>query len=173
MEPQRSRALIRLLAIGRVAWKSFGYLVLCLGFVTGYFALLPKVAIVQSEPLDQDVPFSAPFIVSNDGPLAVNSVVAQCLLLDIEGPNLNLNHTLLQNPTLTKERLEVGERAVITCTLPVYPQHLTKGDIAIRVTVRPDWTFWKITRTYRFIALNDPSGRSHWFPEAMSPRRLK
>ena len=49
-----------------------------LGIVSGYVALIPRVTVSQHQPLDLSKPFSTPFVVANDGPLAIRDVRFWC-----------------------------------------------------------------------------------------------
>ena len=58
-----------------------------LGIVTGYLSLVPKVTVIQTESLNPRDPFSAQFIISNDGPLRINDMRAQCNFANVQYQN--------------------------------------------------------------------------------------
>src|SRR5712691_9035574 len=57
-----------LIKIAKVLTIFLTILATSLGVVTGYLALVPKVTVTQTESLVPVDPFSAQFIISNDGP---------------------------------------------------------------------------------------------------------
>jgi len=146
-----------------------------LGIVTGYLALVPKVTIVESEPTNPGEPFSAKFIMSNDGPLGINSVDGACIVADMEYANRTvvLNNWIGQGPSVFKPRMEVGERATLRCSASEVIHSnapILHANIVMVVSFRPDFTWWRLTREDRFETIADSKGLLHWAPIPLGPK---
>jgi len=157
--------------IRRSLWSLFQVAAISLGVVTGYLALVPKVTVIETPPLNAHDPFSAQFILQNDGPLGINSVQIACRIGDMKSTLYSLKNVGLTNPQLFKSRIEVGERAAIPCSLdptfgPVGP--VSSADIAIQTVFRPDFTWWRSGAIYRFETMRNAEGKLLWFPQVIS-----
>ena len=160
-------------SLPRKTLKVFGVLftlfATSLGIVTGYLALIPRVTIVETEPLSPIDPFSARFIFSNDGPLGINSVGVSCNIADMENASgvLIMDTQISAPASVFKPRMEVGERATLYCPVS---HTLSSGtpvlhaNIVFSVSFRPDFTWWHPVRLGRFVTIADNRGLLHWIP---------
>lgn len=153
------------------SWKvivgGIALLTTSLGIVTGYLSLVPKISVSQNYPLNPSDLFSTPFIVSNDGPMAINRVQVSCEIGPSETAgisNLSLTQPALQN----LGTMEPGERGTYPCGLP---QSLIAGmevpDVVFVIKFRPNFVPWHLTRKFRFVRLRAMNGDMFWFPETL------
>jgi hypothetical protein len=150
-----------------IGWLVMG-LATSLGIITGYFALVSKVVITQTETLNPSDIFSAQFVISNEGPLPINSVTVSCELTRViyEDPNMHFGWNGIDIPELSP-RMKVGERATVPCPLGrflKYNSPVVAADIPIYARFRPDFA-WEHNVTYRFITMTDSTGHLHWYPK--------
>lgn len=151
-----------------MAWaaKGAGTLAVALGVATGYLSLLPRITISQNQALDPMDPFSAPFVVSNDGPLGINKVVVLCMPIKVEDTAHNLLSRYAVKRVPTIPGMEVGEKATVPCYLGVTLTHpIETADIAFRVQFRPDFVIWRVHRDLRFSAMRGADGKLYWYPQ--------
>jgi hypothetical protein len=144
-----------------------GLIVLSLGLASSYLSLLPRITVVEGVPLNSADPFSTPFVVSNDGPLGVSSFDFDCIVesLIAKGGNKVLE-THVAGPKLRTSRMEVGERAMAFCPLnsAIEVGPIQSASIKMSASFRPDWVFWRDTRTFRFATIEDTNGTLRWMP---------
>lgn len=164
--------------------KIVGKVILDLGFVlgvvTGYLALLPRVSVSQNDQLDPDNAFSSPFIVTNDGPLPMESVRFTCGIVDVKhqnGPevvgdaNFGTHFFMLKDKdgkiatqNFGSPEMMPGERSTLpSCSYP-YLNPVENANIGIVVDFRVGYTFFPARRVFRFATLKDNNGKIHWFP---------
>jgi len=139
-----------------------------LGIVTGYLALVPKISISQNLPLAPADPFSAPFVVSNDGPLGINNVRIFCQAIKVraEAQNFQAESLKMQNFIPPISGMEAGEKLSAPCWFPIHTREpITEADIAFRITFRPDFVPWEAKREFRFVMTVGAEGKTYWYPE--------
>jgi len=169
-----TRAIKTLKWAGRLlAWFGFS-----LGVVTGYLALVPKVTVTQTEPLNPVDPFSAQFIVSNDGPLGIEDLSVVCVISNVRYKDMQArvsNNRINGNKgtELFKQRMDVGERASFTCPFSeVFHTRapVIDAEIVTQLTFSPKFTWHHPHREYRFNTKSDATGLLHWYPQAVEPK---
>jgi hypothetical protein len=161
---------------GRKTLKVVGVLstvvVTSLGVVTGYLALVPKVTIVQGDLLNPQDAFTEKFVISNDGPLGINSVNVECFVVNMQyEDSVSINSSPVVRPAAV-DRMDVGERLTVPpCPFqPIAGVKLKEADISIWVGFRPDFTWWHLHRGFRFFTTNDSNGVPHWFPAPLKSK---
>jgi hypothetical protein len=151
-----------------------GYAAAILGLITGYMALIPRISVSQSQPLDVNEPFSTPFIVSNDGPLPLMNVRFACAinaLRDSKGDNVTVGNQKGLGPEITvpqliSDEISPGERSTVPCANPFrFPTPLASGDVAIVVRFRIGYTFLPSKRISRFVTFKATDGHLYWYPQ--------
>ncbi len=154
-----------------------GLLATSLGIITGYLALVPRLSVTQNQPLNLDDPFSTPFILSNDGPLGVNDAKFSCYVFHLASApagRLSSGTSTIDevgaSQGLVAKRMEPGERATIPCSLQPFTlmNPVKTGDVAVQVDFRPDFVFWRQTRSFRFVTLKSSDGHLYWYPEPIT-----
>lgn len=169
-EQRSARARRYLKQTWKLLSQLFALTALSLGVATGYLALIPHVTIVETQPFNPGDPFSVPFVLSNEGPLGINSLDAACVINKIltNQSNVIQNSTMTATPTaFLKPHLEVGERDTLVCPVDLMAGgagQVTGADIEFDAHFRPDFTFWRVTRKYRFTTTLDSAGVLHWIP---------
>jgi len=170
VESGRRSIRIRLIQVWKFGGKLAGWLLASLGFATAYLSLIPRISVSQNQPLDVDDPFSAPFVVSNDGPLGINGLQFSCRIYNIETKGSKISN-IETSMLLGAKQMEPGERATVPCdTMPMVPPKgpLVSGDLAVVVSFRADFTWWRKSRAFRFVAQHTPDGRVYWYPQPFS-----
>jgi hypothetical protein len=136
-----------------------------LGIATGYLSLLPRVSVSQNQPLDPANLFSAPFIVSNDGPLGINDVQILCDLQKVKTGTGGIENIAITSPGLHVDGMEPGERATFPCGPPIKISP-DSADVIFVVEFRADFVPWRTKRYFRFVTMNGSGGQLFWYPQA-------
>jgi hypothetical protein len=146
-----------------LTWSGFS-----LGVVTGYLALIPKVTVTETEPLNPADIFTSHFIISNDGPLEINSVDVSCDIrqVDFEG-DFRYKNSMITSNQLQKTTMFVGERGTVVCPLGVASSRVKTADIDIVLQFRPDFTWWRVMRILHFVTVINSKGNLHWVPQPL------
>lgn len=144
-----------------------------LGIVSGYTALIPRIVVSQSQPLDVDDPFSTPFVVANDGSLPLMSLRFSCAMgdfTDAKGDHIIGNTKTYEGEIQTSdppiEELSPGERATVPCAFPFkFPLPLATGDMAIVSHFRIGYTLFQAKVIRRFHTVKAADGHVYWFAQ--------
>jgi hypothetical protein len=177
---QTGRALSIAKRTAQVVGTTIGFSAAILGLVTGYVALLPSISVSQNEQLNQNDPFSSPFIVSNDGPLPIEGFRFTCGIGQarhasgptISGdPNFGTSFIFLPDASgklpvenFGANKMKPGERSTVpSCNYP-FPGPIAGADGGIVVTFRIGYTPFAAQRIFHFAALADTNNKLHWFP---------
>jgi len=143
------------------------------GITTGLPSVVPRISVVQNEPLNLTDAPSAHFVISNDGSLGMNNVKVDCLVFSLESNEQRvrfLGPFRVTDPDRDAPYLTLGDRFVTPCLFPVrFEKPITFGDIAIVVYFRPDFAPWHQETLVRFTTLPDEEGRLHWCEQPMPP----
>jgi hypothetical protein len=170
-ENRESRADSPIVKSLKYLGKLIAFLVASLGFASAWLALLPRVTAVGMESLNPADPFTARFILRNDGALAINSVSVGCSLGNVFYIDSNsvVDDTFVLLPQI--QHMEVGEQSTISCpwsSVDASKAPVGKADIAISISFRSDYTWWHVSRAYRFVTVTDSQGHLHWTPQPVS-----
>lgn len=145
------------------------------GALTGTLSLLPRVSVTALPPIEKSNPFSAPFIISNDGIFPLHSVTYRMDITDVK--SIDGGRVIINDLTKTDESkyfiiniLTSGEKA--TTGLPLFPfqfqSPIAYAEIRFVVIYRPDYLFWKQEKYFRFGLTKDSNNSWTWLPRAMS-----
>ena len=151
---------------GTILWVSA-----LLGIVSGWVALVPHVSVTQTQPLNLTDPFSTPFTVSNDGPLAIRDVQFECYSFSVRTQYSEVGPKLGFVPMdVYYARMKPGERATVPCRFPFTMQDpLQSADIALIVTFKIDFLPLFYTHSeFRFQALRAGDKNLYWFPQPLT-----
>jgi hypothetical protein len=164
----------------RISWQVMLNMAALLGLVTGYMAMIPRVSVSQSEPLDPDDIFSTPFIVSNDGPLPLETVNISCADFNVvyqQGTTLRSNPNdpgaAISDTSFNAPEVKPGERVSVPCALeqmlkPPSWIKVVSSDISIVVSFRIGYTPLPGRRKFRFVTFRSADNRLHWYPASVS-----
>jgi hypothetical protein len=157
-------------------------LVMTLGLVTGYLSLIPRVSVSQGDLLNPAYTFSNPFIVSNGGPLPLETVTFRCGVGEakltngpqVQGaPNFGSSFFIFNKngqpslPVFNSAEMLPGERATIPyCSVP-WTNPAENADIGIVVSFRIGYTPIRETRTFQFVTRKDSQGYLRWLPDPL------
>lgn len=162
------RAVLRNLGIA-ILWASA-----MLGLVSGWVSLIPRISVSQNDPINVADPFSAPFVVANDGPLGINDVRFSCLLISVRTAHNNAFINVRVDAGSRAQWIGPGEKAAVPCPfrhlIGLSPEDvIVQADIAMFVNFRPDFVpYIRPTRTLRFITLRKSDGNLYWYPQPIS-----
>lgn len=168
LEPVHTPSLAR--RIVTKTWKgivSVGVLVT----LTGLLSLLPKVSVSAARLLDPQAPFSAPFVISNDGYLPVHDITFRCVVRYVEhadrGRVIVSPHGITSGQVIAV--IDPTEKSTVACPFPFFSQSPIIGaDIEFVLKYRPDWLFWHREKRFRFGLAKDKDNQFHWFPRSTS-----
>lgn len=138
-----------------------------LGIVTAYLSLIPRLSASPTQSLDLNNPFSALFIMSNDGPLGINDLDFSCHIYNV-GSVLDASvSAITTRMNIRSKRMEPGEKISAPCDpspLIRVEGQLASADVAVVVRFRPDFVWWTKYRIFRFVTLKSSDGHLYWFP---------
>ena len=139
--------------------------------LTGLFSLLPKVSVSAAQLLDPQAPFSAPFIISNDGYLSIHDITFRCVVKYVEhkdgGRVIVSPHGITSGQVIAT--IDPGEKSTVACPFPFFSQSPIIGaDVEFVLKYRPDFVFWHREKRSRFGLAKDKDGQFHWFPRSTS-----
>lgn len=171
-EAKPKRSLIQAVVKGILG--TIGLLSAVLGIVSGWVALVPHVSATQTQPLNLSDPFSTPFIVSNDGPLAIRDVNFECYSFSIrtQGPPpseiKNIGFVPMDASLL---RMKPGERATVPCFFPITSDDpLQSADVVLLVRFKIAFIPWLpcCENDYRFQTSRAGDKNLYWFPQPLT-----
>jgi hypothetical protein len=149
-----------------------GFVIGIPGILVGILSLLPRASVTPNDPLNPDDPFSAPFVVSNDGYVELNDVQFSCSPMKVETKNFWVIDTVPgKEPGGVRETsLDVGTlgrdgSTTVRCAIsPAFANILPLESAHRRITIsfRPEWLPWRRTMTMDFILAKDTGNRFHW-----------
>jgi hypothetical protein len=153
-------------------WVGFG---LFLALIAAYYELKPRISVTPSRLMESNNPFSAPFIIKNEGHLPIHSVtfrIASLLMQPIEGGKVIIpNNTYAYKEYFLIPILESGES--VTTGLPDYysvfilKTKISYVDIDFVVIYRPDYWPLTVEKHFRFGLSKNPDSWM-WLPRSMS-----
>jgi hypothetical protein len=148
------------------AWKLAISLFGIPGLYIGLVSVMPIVTIDPQNLLHQEQPFSFPIRVSNAGYVGINSVEFECLIDDVEIGHNKITNNLAHEPVdFQIGDLARGGYAMSGCAMPDLIQGDTtfkRGHITITLTLRPDFSPFKMHRTFYLTGLPDDRSHAHW-----------
>jgi hypothetical protein len=161
-------------AIGHVqkGWKTTLYILGIFAIMAGAMSFLPKISVTPSELLDPSNPFSAPFIISNEGVLPFHSVSYRVHIREVQSEDgakviiykkgITISDFLISN-------ISPGEKATTGVPFPFkFQTRIKSADITFVVIYRPDWLPWHGEQRFRFGLAKKSNNSWTWLPRAMS-----
>jgi hypothetical protein len=149
------------------------------GFYASVVGLQPRISMTSDAPINQSDIMSAPFIVSNDGPLDVHDVTYGCIdrkILSDTGATIIANGPYktvwmggLTTPTMVADLIQPTGKQAFTCPMPFIEKgHVTYGDMIIAVSYRPAfWPFRKQIHKRFATALDADRKPVRWYEQPM------
>jgi hypothetical protein len=149
------------------------------GIIAGVLALLPRASISSSEPLNESDPFSAPFVVANDGVFDLNDVKFTCIPIKVVTSTMNDSNlaviidggSIRNDPTagIRATNLDVGilrsdSRTTAACAYSsaIHSGAIKEASIRIILSFRQAWLPYRRSIAGDFILTKDNSGHFHW-----------
>lgn len=147
-------------------WK---WIIAILTIPSLYIGLVSVVPIVTIEPqalLRKDQPFSFPIRVSNAGYIGINTIDLQCTVDVVAfGRFLFIRDLLHQATDFTLGDLARGGYATTFCGIPDIDQQnsaFSHGHITLLLSFRPDFSPFRVHRTFYLTGIPDDSAQAHW-----------
>lgn len=141
-------------------------------------ALLPRLNVVVSEPVDPNNPFSSSVTVTNTGYVALCSVATALAVKEIDYGNLlhpvvlksesESYDLVIQNPALKSVCLGLDDR--FTYDLSAYmghPPNLVRALVAVTVQYKILYIPLKRTKTFPLMATRRSDGKFYWYAQAL------
>ena len=154
---------------GTVVRVVFVYGLAFLGGISVLYDFSPKISVSPYQLLDGSDPFSAPFIIANEGYLTLQNVSAICSLEDIQFQNkTQFNDFGVLGRTDVAAIISPGEKMTVKCRLTEtfsVPSKLATADILIVVKYS---SLWERTRSFRFVTAKGADGSWHWLPQPIN-----
>lgn len=156
-----------------LGWK---FLVAIAGFlatVSGILSLLPRPSVTASDFLVVNEPFSAPFVITNEGYLPIHDVTFRCAIRHYKGANGG-NIEVYKGGGITPSgfvlsEMPPGEKATVGCPFPFKGwEPVISADFDFVVVYRPDFLPWKQEKRFRFGTVKGGDGLLRWYPRSMS-----
>jgi hypothetical protein len=145
------------------------------GIYVGILSALPRISVSPQSSLNPSDAFATPFGISNDGYLDLYDVKFACVLIEVDlvsgskivtpGPYGDKLGGFTTN-SMAADVIEPTRKATITCPSPV-PLAITKGDIIVSVSYRPEWLPFRRQKHIRFVTARAADGNLNWFEQPM------
>jgi hypothetical protein len=153
-------------------WKLIVVFSVVLGIIVSFLSLTPNIAVSTSQSLDPKDPLATPFVITNNGLLPIHSVEILFGINTITTPppwnqtvkNLSLGYA---KPPLAV--LDAHEPKTFWCPQAIkFPVPINLGDIAILVSYRPTFLFWRKKAERRFVTEKSQDGTIYWYSKPLS-----
>lgn len=152
----------------KVAGRFFVHGITLLGAVALFFDFSPKISVSPYTSIDPLDPFSAPFIIANDGYMPLNAVSATCLLKDVEFEDLKIANTEVADIRMDlATQMAPAEKLTVKCRFREnlgIATVLKKADILIIIDYRPWLLPTTGQRQFRFEAAHLLNDSWEWLP---------
>jgi hypothetical protein len=136
-----------------LVWRVIIFLIGVPSLYVGIVSILPRISVTPSEELNKYDPFSAPFIISNDGYIAIHSVNMPCTIDHL----LLSSQTSMTNATASDDvfddTLEPDGRSTHFCHMQITDAKTKEVIITLTVSFRPDFYPWTTIRKFHFRGL--------------------
>ena len=135
------------------------------------FSILPAISVYPSASLEKSDPFSAPFIIVNNGSFSVYDVE-----ISFEIKKLKTSKKInVGDATLINTSVEVGGASEIKANHSltkflalnrVFKEMdiIQRSDVELIIKYRPSFFPWKISKIFNFYSHQDSDGSVTWLP---------
>ena len=147
-------------------------------FATIWIAVNPRVYVYPSVNLDPTNPVFTPFVVRNEGYLAIRDVKFECSLKHLKlasgGPDVIAEedyNNRFSDPKQVSRVILPGEEASELLPLSnMENNQFENADIAVRLSFRPIrfWPSYKKEELHRFELKTAKDGQRYWFPQPIN-----
>ncbi len=132
----------------------------------GIVSMLPLVAVEPQDPLSKEQPLSVPIRVINSGYLGINSAKLTCLVDRAESANHSIMTNVLAHEPVNLQLGDVGRGGYAStgCAIPMgFSGPFAGGHMTLTLEFRPDFSPFRMRRTFHLTGLSDESSRARWF----------
>jgi hypothetical protein len=163
-----SGSYVKLKKIFQRAWA----LVAGIGVVIGIaISIYPRISVSPSPLLYPPDPFTARFVIANEGYLRINNVKCLCFYQNVLSENKVMWEKSIAPDELDIPTIESGEKASFECSRPPFTStQIQRADIDISVSFKPSLIPWQIEKAFRFVGEPTADGSLHWFPQPLSKK---
>ncbi len=152
-------------------WRNpaIGLALTILGLLLSLLSLTPRPTVSPMPVLNQKNPFSAPFIISNEGWVPLKDVRVESQILEMEDSNHNrFTVASMSRYTPPAARIEPGEKhSVPLAAVSIQGVRILRADVQLIVRYRSAWVpIFEKTNTFRFVLSVTSGGAYHWLPRA-------
>lgn len=145
--------------------------------VTIWVAVTPRVFVHPTIPLDPSNPLFTPFVVRNEGYLAIRDVKFSCSMKYLKfasgGPlaiGIGDYTNRFSDPKQVARVIAAGEEYSELLPLSgLEHNQIENADIAIVLSFRPiRWLPWRRERLHRFVVTQSKDGQRYWLPQPIN-----
>ncbi len=132
----------------------------------GYYST--RLTVTPSSTIDQLNIFSTPFVVTNNGQLAVKGVKFSCTFDRIQFQNgSEVRDSSIDIQSVNT--IEPDHPITLLCDqLYKVQMPVRRADISITITYRPFLSYWDKNQQYRFFVVQGTDGTLRWLPQSNS-----
>jgi hypothetical protein len=145
-------------------WRALIFLVGLPGLYVGILSALPRISVSPSEELRKYDPLSAPFVISNDGFLAIHSVNMPCRIDHYLGSPRRMMSNVTLGDNLVDDEIGPDGRSTHFCNAIVQDSAIKELIVTTTVLFRPDFLPWTTSRNFHFKGHKSDDGIMRWSP---------
>lgn len=137
--------------------------------LAAYPTAFPKVSITPSTLRDESDPLSFPFVVINDGEMAMEDVRIDCIPIKL-GDSMTFQNLVLgleRVPRLSGRGGKHTEMCGGSFNVFGPAPYATTGVIDITVSYKPSWYFTRLQKRFRFISSLNSQKTVEWMEQAI------
>ncbi len=147
-------------------WKILVGVSVVLTVVVGVLQFSSRISVLPTTPINPSDSFSVPFIVKNEGLLAIYDVKFSCHYDQIKDLNENTWTNASQVNVHRVREIGAGQQATVTCNKIRGDITFAHADMSIIVSFRPSFIPWrKEPLPVRFIVERGSDGQLYWLPQ--------
>lgn len=130
------------------------------------------MSVTVTESLHPDSPFTAPFVVSNDGYFNLNDVTCHCIVrkVIVSGMHdLDLSDNRVETANAPIPVLKPNEKTTVNCpSMLALDTPLMRADMDVVLTYRGSFIPFRMSKPFRFTTEMASDKRLRWFPRSGS-----
>lgn len=152
---KRFLAAISLVVTALTAWALF-------------YDFSPKVSVSSAQALNPSDLFSTPFMLLNEGYLAIHDVEAECALNNVKYKNgSNIEQAITRGSLNGSKDIQPHEQMTFKCPPHgiAFGSDLASADVSIIASFQPSFIPWRFHKEFRFVSEKSSDGYLHWFPQ--------
>jgi len=175
LRPNTQKSNKKLFGIKRKMLLLFKIITALSVFVTLWVVSNPRIFVYTSVPLDPNHPVFTPFVVRNDGHLAIYDVKISSAMEHLETESgitiIGLGHyeNKFTSPEDVAKVIDPTEEITTEIAFSKLKyKEFTKMDVALIISFRAKYHLWRTKRLRRFVTKKGKDGQWYWFPQPIN-----